>query len=176
MPPRPPTSGAHCSNVGSEWLCLRGQISSLLAYWLDFVLPSIWTTFGALCNEANTQQIRREHWQHNLVHGVYCNHIFPKIERDWIVQHRKAELELKIRKRVALEEKAHRIVERLVDNPISQDFLTDCVSFLSVSHFLSRVVMSLSSPCRCNQWNSDWPTPPLANCGLLCCEPVAADM
>ncbi len=41
---------------------------------------------------------------------------------------RKAELELKIRKRVACEEKAHWIVERLLDNPIEAEFFTDCVS------------------------------------------------
>ena len=41
---------------------------------------------------------------------------------------RRAELELKIRRRVALEEKAHRIVERLLNNPIQPDFMIDCVS------------------------------------------------
>ncbi len=49
---------------------------------------------------------------------------------------RKAELELKIRKRVACEEKAHRIVERLLDNPIETEFLIDCVSYKIINFIL----------------------------------------
>ena len=40
---------------------------------------------------------------------------------------RREELERAIRHRVGCEEKAFRIVERLLDNPIEDDFLIDCV-------------------------------------------------
>jgi hypothetical protein len=36
-------------------------------------------------------------------------------------------LEAKIRKQVACEEKAFRVVERLIENPISEEFLIDAV-------------------------------------------------
>lgn len=42
-------------------------------------------------------------------------------------QKKKAALETKIRKRVAAEEKAYRIVERFVDETVSEDFLKDAV-------------------------------------------------
>lgn len=38
-------------------------------------------------------------------------------------------LEAKIRKQVASEEKAFRIVERLIENPITEEFLKDSVGF-----------------------------------------------
>ena len=55
-------------------------------------------------------------------------------------------MELKIRKRVALEEKAHRIVERLLDNPVVPEFLIDCVSsFLAPSRENSVYICNLLS-------------------------------
>lgn len=38
-------------------------------------------------------------------------------------------LEAKIRHQVACEEKAFRIVERLIENPVAEDFLIDAVKF-----------------------------------------------
>ena len=45
---------------------------------------------------------------------------------------RKEELEAKIRKRVALEEKAFRIVESFLDGPVNEEDLTDAVRYLSL--------------------------------------------
>ena len=45
-----------------------------------------------------------------------------------------SELEKKIRRQVACEERAFRIVEQLLENPIAEKFLTDavCVKYLSI--------------------------------------------
>ncbi|XP_072016330.1 putative RNA polymerase II subunit B1 CTD phosphatase RPAP2 [Amphiura filiformis] len=48
---------------------------------------------------------------------------------------RREELERAIRHRVGCEEKAFRIVERLLDNPIEEDFLVDCAKFITPSHY-----------------------------------------
>ncbi|XP_006821462.1 uncharacterized protein LOC102805738 [Saccoglossus kowalevskii] len=48
---------------------------------------------------------------------------------------RKASLEAKIRKQVACEERAFRIVEKLLDNPITEEYLIDCAKFITPSHY-----------------------------------------
>lgn len=44
-------------------------------------------------------------------------------------------LEAKIRKQVASEEKAFRIVERLIENPITEEFLKDSCQFIAPHHY-----------------------------------------
>lgn len=44
-------------------------------------------------------------------------------------------LEAKIRKQVACEEKAFRVVERLIENPISEEFLLDACQFIAPHHY-----------------------------------------
>ena len=44
---------------------------------------------------------------------------------------RKAEIEARIRKRVALEEKAFRLVEKLLESPISKEFLIEAVCIIT---------------------------------------------
>ncbi|XP_064616983.1 putative RNA polymerase II subunit B1 CTD phosphatase Rpap2 [Liolophura sinensis] len=48
---------------------------------------------------------------------------------------RKAELEAKIRKRVAYEERAFRIVEKLLDNTVTSEYLADCGLYITPSHY-----------------------------------------
>ncbi|KAL3870885.1 hypothetical protein ACJMK2_038916 [Sinanodonta woodiana] len=47
----------------------------------------------------------------------------------------KAEIERRARKQVSCEEKAFRIVERLLDNPITEEFLTDVAHYITPSHY-----------------------------------------
>ena len=49
-----------------------------------------------------------------------CAHVFI----------RKSELETKIRRQVACEERAHRLVEQLLENPVSENFLMEAVSYI----------------------------------------------
>ncbi|XP_063422878.1 putative RNA polymerase II subunit B1 CTD phosphatase RPAP2 [Mytilus trossulus] len=44
-------------------------------------------------------------------------------------------LEAKIRKQVAFEEKAFRVVERLIENPITEEFLKDSCQFIAPHHY-----------------------------------------
>ncbi|KAJ8300471.1 hypothetical protein KUTeg_021990 [Tegillarca granosa] len=53
---------------------------------------------------------------------------------------KKAALETKIRKRVAAEEKAYRVVERFVDETVSEDFLKDAGQLITPSHYDDIVV------------------------------------
>ena len=73
-----------------------------------------------------------QHSEHLLRDGRYasCVHAgrLSCVNDFYFHDERRTELELKIRRRVALEEKAHRIVERLLDNPVQPDFMIDCVS------------------------------------------------
>ncbi|XP_044157344.1 putative RNA polymerase II subunit B1 CTD phosphatase RPAP2 [Bufo gargarizans] len=48
---------------------------------------------------------------------------------------RRAALENAIRKKIETEKRAHQIVERLLENNISEDFLMDCAKFISPSHY-----------------------------------------
>ncbi|XP_052790095.1 putative RNA polymerase II subunit B1 CTD phosphatase RPAP2 [Mya arenaria] len=48
---------------------------------------------------------------------------------------KQAELRRKIEYKVACEERAHKIVERLIDNPISQDTLLNAVQLITPSHY-----------------------------------------
>ncbi|KAI8512398.1 RNA polymerase II associated protein 2 [Branchiostoma belcheri] len=52
----------------------------------------------------------------------------------------KAELEAAIRKRVDCEEKAFRIVERLLDNPVDMDFFVNCAQYIEPSHYTDVMV------------------------------------
>lgn len=45
------------------------------------------------------------------------------------------ELRKKIVYRVSCEERAHRIVERLIDNPVTQEHLLDCLQYITPSHY-----------------------------------------
>ncbi|XP_078606450.1 putative RNA polymerase II subunit B1 CTD phosphatase RPAP2 [Branchiostoma floridae x Branchiostoma japonicum] len=47
----------------------------------------------------------------------------------------KAELEAAIRKRVDCEERAFRVVERLLDNPVDTDFFINCAQYIEPSHY-----------------------------------------
>ncbi|XP_073499291.1 putative RNA polymerase II subunit B1 CTD phosphatase RPAP2 isoform X2 [Phyllobates terribilis] len=48
---------------------------------------------------------------------------------------RRAALENAIRKKIETEKRAHQIVERLLENNITEDFLTDCARFISPSYY-----------------------------------------
>ncbi|XP_035684334.1 putative RNA polymerase II subunit B1 CTD phosphatase RPAP2 [Branchiostoma floridae] len=52
----------------------------------------------------------------------------------------KAELEAAIRKRVDCEEKAFRVVERLLDNPVDTDFFVNCAQYIEPSHYADVLV------------------------------------
>lgn len=66
----------------------------------------------------------------------YTIYIFPqdlKMGEVNVEEKKKAELRKKIEYQVACEERAHRLVEKLIENPISEDILLNSVSFKSVS-------------------------------------------
>ncbi|XP_063795958.1 putative RNA polymerase II subunit B1 CTD phosphatase RPAP2 isoform X2 [Pseudophryne corroboree] len=52
---------------------------------------------------------------------------------------RRAALERAIRRKVDTEKRAHLIVERLLENNITEDFLVDCAKFISPSHYKDTV-------------------------------------
>ncbi|XP_068098712.1 putative RNA polymerase II subunit B1 CTD phosphatase RPAP2 [Hyperolius riggenbachi] len=55
------------------------------------------------------------------------------------VAKRRAALEEAVRRKVECEKRAHQIVERLLENNISNDFLLDCAKFISPSHYKDTV-------------------------------------
>ncbi|XP_070552755.1 LOW QUALITY PROTEIN: putative RNA polymerase II subunit B1 CTD phosphatase Rpap2 [Ptychodera flava] len=61
---------------------------------------------------------------------------------------RRAELRAKIVKQVESEKRAHQLVEKLLENPISSEYLIDCAVFITPQHYLDVVEeRAISSLC-----------------------------